>query len=556
MLDNTQFWRDVSTSPGRFTCTRVYILPDNINTLPNGQVDLTDAQDVTGSLVSIKMKDEIDAKSMSSYIGTITVKTINLEFKDRVNIDNAVILVRAGVTDVEPEYGQLPDYEMMDVGIYNITDSEYDKRKDRTIKVVGRDRLTELDKRIPVDELSTLVGDNVFDIAVDWSTKYNFELDTSNWDIAKDISVITMENKGYNTHLEFIHDIASATMRFVQIIDLGDTYKISFKSMPNENQPSYKLDYIFDIIEGLSMKPVNTLNLTSELGDNVTDTIPGILEGSVLEVKDIEIIRDNKEANITKLLDEVAGMSYEGLTVKYPGDPTIQVGDSITFLDELTNEYRTIFVTELEFSDAGAWTGRLKSVIMDIDQAASNFKGTYDQRIKNTNAYVDKVNGEIGLLVTDIDSVKQSTTENTAQISLNSQGIQQEIIERTTQGELILEQTSSLVQQTAEDFNVIFSKLEADQTLTNGEVELIQSYFRINENGVIIGKSNSAIEFFAENNRVGFRDEILGDIAYWEEGTMHVDRLIAITTIMVGYHLIEKYDSPVAGKTTIVRIGD
>ena len=46
------------------------------------------------------------------------------------------------------------------------------------------------------------------------------------------------------------------------------------------------------------------------------------------------------------------------------------------------------------------------------------------------------------------------------------------------------------------------------------------------------------------------------DIAYWGEGTMNVERLIAITTIMVGYHLIEKYDSPVAGKTTIVRIGD
>ena len=106
--------------------------------------------------------------------------------------------------------------------------------------------------------------------------------------------------------------------------------------------------------------------------------------------------------------------------------------------------------------------------------------------------------------------------ENTSSIEINAQGIQQEIIERTTQGELLIEHTSSLVQQTKEDFNVIFSKLEADQTLTNGEIELIQSYFRINENGVIIGKSNSAIEFFAENNRVGFRENG-NDIAYWEE---------------------------------------
>lgn len=542
MLDNTQFWRDVSTSPGRFTCTRVYILPDNINTLPNGQVDLTDAQDVTGSLVSIKMKDEIDAKSMSSYIGTITVKTINLEFKDRINIDNTVVLVRAGVTNVEPEYGQLPDYEMMDVGIYNITDSEYDKRKDRTIKVVGRDRLTELDKRIPVDELTTLVGDNVYDIAVDWSNKYNFELDTSNWDIAKDISVITMENKGYNTHLEFIHDIASATMRFVQIVDLGNTYKISFKSMPNENQPSYKLDYIFDIIEGLSMKPVNTLNLTSELGDNVTETIPSILDGSVLEVKDIEIIRDNKEANITKLLDEVAGMSYEGLTVKYPGDPTIQVGDSITFLDELTNEYRTIFVTELEFSDAGAWSGRLKSVIMDIDQAASNFKGTYDQRIKNTNAYVDKVNGEIGLLVSDIDSVKQSTTENKAQISVNSQGIQQEIIERVSMGEQITEETQLLVDATSEQWGLEFSRVEG--IVEDNEVSLdeLQTYYRYTAEEAIIGKSGDPIQFYFSNDEAGYREN--GErISYWKGRKFYVQDIHVLSSIIIGEHILESEGS-------------
>lgn len=120
---------------------------------------------------------------------------------------------------------------------------------------------------------------------------------------------------------------------------------------------------------------------------------------------------------------------------------------------------------------------------------------------------------------------------------------------------LLQEEISSQVQQTVDSFNVIFSKLEADQDLTNGEIELIQSYFKINENGVIIGKSNSTIQFFAENNRVGFREGD-NDIAYWEEGTMNVERLIAITTIMVGYHLIEKYDSPVAGKTTIVRISD
>lgn len=177
--------------------------------------------------------------------------------------------------------------------------------------------------------------------------------------------------------------------------------------------------------------------------------------------------------------------------------------------------------------------------------------GEWDWRTLGTG---DGIYGD--QIIADTITVNQLQSDVGSNLDISSNNAINQIVTQIdeTTG-LLQEEISSQVQQTADSFNVIFNKLESDQNLTNGEIELIQSYFRINENGVIIGKSNSAIEFFAENNRVGFRENG-NDIAYWEEGTMNVERLIAITTIMVGYHLIEKYDSSVAGKTTIVRISD
>ena len=71
----------------------------------------------------------------------------------------------------------------------------------------------------------------------------------------------------------------------------------------------------------------------------------------------------------------------------------------------------------------------------------------------------------------------------------------------------------------------------------------------------MLGKSTNPIEFYAEPDEVGFRENGVR-IAYWKEGTMHVDNLIAIMTIVIGYHQISKYDSPIAGKTSVVRRGD
>ena len=167
-------------------------------------------------------------------------------------------------------------------------------------------------------------------------------------------------------------------------------------------------------------------------------------------------------------------------------------------------------------------------------------------------AYFDEalsgLEGELG-------SVVDVVTTNSADIQINADNISNEVVQREELAGALRSEISSQVTQTAEDFTVIFNKIEADQTLTSEELAVVTSHFRVNENGVIIGNSESAIEFFAENNRVGFRENGK-DIAYWEEGTMNVDNLIAIVTVIIGYHQIEKYDSPTQGKTTIVRMSD
>lgn len=238
-------------------------------------------------------------------------------------------------------------------------------------------------------------------------------------------------------------------------------------------------------------------------------------------------------------------------------NPKMGFTNSINIEDRDFNVWRS-HITQLEWTYTPSVRGKIEGVKAPATQESDNIsKDVIDQL--NMGIKVDRVDGRITAEVTNIETsietLGETVNTNSASITVNENAIANEVLAREELDGVLRTEISSQVQQTASSFDIIFNKLENDQNLDHEEIELIQSYFRINEDGVIIGKSGSQIEFFAENERVGFRDKQLGDIAYWEGGTMHVDKLIAVVTIMVGFHVIERYVSTVAGNTTVVRMG-
>lgn len=245
--------------------------------------------------------------------------------------------------------------------------------------------------------------------------------------------------------------------------------------------------------------------------------------------------------------------------VKYADTPTTGMSDNPTGKKYIGFAYNK--ATGTESTDYNLYEWNLAPNY--FDEELTGIKTTVTThttaiRENKENIELSATKEEVETVETNFNDIMIESTErineNSSQIEVNADAITNEVIARETLDGNLREEINSKVQQTAEDFTVIFNKIEADQTLTSEELAVVTSHFRVNENGVIIGNSESAIEFFAENNRVGFRENGK-DIAYWEEGTMNVDNLIAIVTVIIGYHLIEKYDSPTQGKTTIVRMG-
>lgn len=141
-----------------------------------------------------------------------------------------------------------------------------------------------------------------------------------------------------------------------------------------------------------------------------------------------------------------------------------------------------------------------------------------------------------------------------ARLDITNNAISAEVGAREELEGVLRSEISTEVSHLSDSVTTTITNLAQGLDATESEISEIKTYFRISEEGILLGKSDNPIEFYAEPDEVGFRENGVR-IAYWKEGTMHVDNLIAIMTIVVGYHQIEKYDSPIAGKTSVIRRG-
>lgn len=362
------------------------------------------------------------------------------------------------------------------------------------------------------------------------------------------------------TYRNILDDIAGATGGAIMvkgdalIIKYTDTtdFVANVKSTLNE-------DNMRSVSIKPKLKPVNIVNLAREpQHDNYVwpqdfDTIP-VDTRSELVFANNQLMDKDREAFAEALLTQVAGLSYYPTNIEAYGILHFEPLDLVSVID-LNGVAHTTVVTSLELT----FTSGIKEVF--ISDKPSNTKEQYalvtdkSRNFSRTYLIVDQQNGKIEAVVEKSEQLGDVVSEMSTKVTQTANKIEQEITERTEQANGMYEDLSSKITSTSESFGVQFDAVKGSIDDTAEELEKVTSHFRVNADGVIIGKSSDPIEFFAESNRIGFR-EGGKDIAYWEAGTMHVDNLIAIVTIQIGHHQISKYDSNVAGPSTVVRISD
>lgn len=261
--------------------------------------------------------------------------------------------------------------------------------------------------------------------------------------------------------------------------------------------------------------------------------------------------RGEQQDIINMLFAVVHGFRYTPFDIQgYNARPDIDPFDSASIYDT-ADEIHVSPVSNISWEYLGTLEGVLNTAVLPETITDYTLSGT-EQDLINMGIKVDRVDQNISLYISKTETLETHVSEQSSSLVILDNKIQGEVADRKNEDENITAQVSSTLTQLSNSFEVSFSKIENNQQLTSEEINELKTYFRWDENGAIIGKSGNPIELYQSNNRIEFRENGVS-FAYWEGGTMSVDRMIAQISIVIGTHLVEKYNSPVVGNSTLIR---
>ena len=307
-------------------------------------------------------------------------------------------------------------------------------------------------------------------------------------------------------------------------------------------------DYVYSVLNGFKYKPISGkgvyLDPKYELGDYFTygsqdqlvAKISWKFNGVAIANVDAPISTDSNFDDPYQTLKEQAfkrkvtlGDSYQGVSISRENGIQMLYSPDGTEENALGRYYADLekgIAFQTRNSPNDDWSDWL---YFDVTEQV------FKLALYSTTQEIDGIMTDSGLLIEAL-----------------SDSLKVEISERKQEGEDLKKEIKTAVEATEDKFEVRFTGVETNIKDINGELVDFGTYFRWDENGAMIGKLGSPVEFFQTNDMIGFRENGVV-IAQWEKGEMTVDNLIAKISIVIGTHQVEKYDSPVAGTTTLVR---
>lgn len=208
------------------------------------------------------------------------------------------------------------------------------------------------------------------------------------------------------------------------------------------------------------------------------------------------------DSEVQYIYNIINGFTFYNITVeKCPIDSDVKCGDCIAFtLDN--NTYTTI--AEVDWDYNSMWLGGYSlSVGNEVQEETA--VTPIENASKRITQYIDRELGEVGTIITDMQNnitANTSAIQQTAQeIILQVQALEQNIPSIVENAGFV---TSTQLQLTADGLTATINSVA--QT-GNDRWEQIETRFEFTNDGLIIGKSNSAIKSVFDNDSLDFIDD-------------------------------------------------
>lgn len=372
----------------------------------------------------------------------------------------------------------------------------------------------------------------------------------------KPIQGINVNEKEVISYRQLINEFARFNFCSAHINRLGE---LEFRSVFINNSISEVItgyDYN-DLKIDKSIKPFNSLVYEQKdindpifKKDEVSITMHGLTELKITDNVFIDFMNKATQQNyVDEMFSKISGFIYHKFESNLIMRPDYDSCDVLGYEDLDGYLYRVV-LTDISWSwIGGGMKGTLKCPQLPETVTKYELAGER-QDLLNMSIDVDRVNKKITSLARETgkiqdqnDYLSDRVEDNQTKITQTAERIESEISSRIEMGDKILEETRSVFQQLENQYNFEIVKI------IDGLDEM-KSWFRIDENGAIIGKSGNPVSVHIGHNVIEFIENGVA-VAVMDNQKLRITSVIALMDIIVGNHIIMKY--PQSKTITIIK---
>ena len=165
-----------------------------------------------------------------------------------------------------------------------------------------------------------------------------------------------------------------------------------------------------------------------------TKTITGkarIIAKTEFKIANNDFVDSNREGYITPIFDAISGLQYYPFRADTGGFGYYEIGDRVTVSDPAGNVFEVV-IFDISINLSGGFSETIQAKIPDKTSTNYDTAGIIGQRIRNTEIIVDKQQGEINLINSDLSENYYTKDETRAEIALTTEDIVSSVSEVTT----------------------------------------------------------------------------------------------------------------------------
>ena len=485
MLSVSQDFKNAMVAPVRTFQAQADV---RLNTSNLGEITTFSQEDVIKTIEIQRVGDN------SKFFGFGICQRLNMHIVDLENtkapITGTPIKVRLGIVleDDTTEFINYPTF----------TITERNRREDEgVLSITAYDKLNDA-STYTLNDLTISAPYTIKDFTQAIATHLNlgFELiNIADDDYAFNLSYPEGGNfEGTENLRECLNAAAEATQTIYYI---NENDNLVFKRLDVNGEPLATItenDYF--TFSHKDNRRLNEIWHVTELGDNVvargtTNSTPQYVRNNPFwEMRDKDIVQvvDNALAN-------VGGLVISQFDCEWRGNLSLEIGDKIEIKQVcLDGRIQSAYVFDDVVTFDGGYTQKTQWVYSESDATTDATPTSIGEAINQTIAKVNKVNKEITLLASEVDSNSSSIGE----ININTDAIKSSVSELTTQIEDNQAATDEAIASLEERVDATITKddftIEVSQILSEGVDKVTTSTgYTFNQDGLTVSKSTSDI---------------------------------------------------------------